>query len=177
MKQVMKTLVVLFSMLAVVLLGCQPKAPTGLSDTDLEAIGEVMDSGQMGPGTTDWRAYTDLFYTNDAIVLPPNRETIKGREAIISYLGESPPITDLQFDQVEVGGSGDIAYEYGKYSLTMAVEGEEPFQDNGKYIVILKRQPDGSWKVALDIFNSDLPIAVPEPVAETEAEEETESEM
>lgn len=74
----------------------------------------------------------------------------------------SRSITDIQFDIVEVGGAGDIAYVYGKYSLTMAPEGKEPVKDIGKYIEIWNRQPDGSWKVALDIFNSDLPLAVSE---------------
>jgi ketosteroid isomerase-like protein len=31
-------------------------------------------------------------------------------------------------------------------------------EDRGKYLEIWKRQADGSWKVALDIFNSDLPL-------------------
>ena len=174
----MKTLVLFLSMLAVILLGCQPNAPTELSDADKEAIQKVTDAAvQMAPGTTDWSDYTDLYYANDATILPPNAEAIKGREEIISFFGSFPPITEMQFDQVEVNGAGDIAYVYGKYSMTMTIEGSESAQDNGKYIEIWKRQPDGSWKVALDIFNSDLPIAVPEPVAETEAEEETESEM
>ena len=32
-----------------------------------------------------------------------------------------------------------------------------PAADDGKYIEIWKRQADGSWKIAYDIFNSDLP--------------------
>ncbi len=37
-------------------------------------------------------------------------------------------------------------------------------QDRGKAILIWKQQPDGSWKGAADIFNSDL--RTPEPVTE-----------
>ena len=29
--------------------------------------------------------------------------------------------------------------------------------DKGKYLTVWKKQPDGSWKVLLDIYNSDLP--------------------
>ena len=113
---------------------------------------------QMGRETTDWVAYTEHYYAPEAVVLPPNTEAVRGREEIISFFDAFPPITDFQFDQVEVGGARDIAYVYGRYSLTMAAEGEEPVQDTGKYIEIWKRQPDGSWKVALNIFNSDLPL-------------------
>jgi ketosteroid isomerase-like protein len=34
----------------------------------------------------------------------------------------------------------------------------EPFQESGKYVVILQKQPDGSWLVVVDIWNSDLPL-------------------
>jgi ketosteroid isomerase-like protein len=36
--------------------------------------------------------------------------------------------------------------------------------DKGKYVEIWKKQPDGSWKCAVDMFNSDLPAA-PAPAA------------
>jgi len=123
----------------------------------------------MGPGTTDWTAYTEHYYTSDGIILPPNAEAIEGKENIISFLGSFPPITDMQFNHIKVEGAGDIAYVYGRYFLAMEGEGEEAIQDNGKYLEIWKRQSDGSWKVAIDIFNSDLPISVPEAeTAETE---------
>jgi len=35
--------------------------------------------------------------------------------------------------------------------------------DKGKYIVIWKKV-DGEWKYYRDIFNSDLPIPVPETI-------------
>ena len=31
--------------------------------------------------------------------------------------------------------------------------------DTGKYVVVFRKQADGAWKVAADIFNSDLPPA------------------
>ena len=43
--------------------------------------------------------------------------------------------------------------------MVMTLPGVEgPIPDHGKYIEIWRRQSDGSWKVALDIFNSDLPL-------------------
>ncbi len=30
--------------------------------------------------------------------------------------------------------------------------------DKGKYVTVWKKQADGSWKVMLDIFNTDLPM-------------------
>lgn len=33
----------------------------------------------------------------------------------------------------------------------------KPMSDKGKYIVVLQKQADGSWKIVRDISNSDLP--------------------
>jgi ketosteroid isomerase-like protein len=30
--------------------------------------------------------------------------------------------------------------------------------DKGKYVTIWRKQPDGSWKVVEDMFNSDIPM-------------------
>jgi len=35
-------------------------------------------------------------------------------------------------------------------------------KDRGKFLDIWKKQTDGSWKVAIDMVNSDLSAATPE---------------
>jgi hypothetical protein len=32
-----------------------------------------------------------------------------------------------------------------------------PMQDYGKYTSIWRKQPDGSWKIIVDMFNTDAP--------------------
>jgi len=39
----------------------------------------------------------------------------------------------------------------------------EPVGDQGKGVEVWKKQRDGSWKVVLDIFNSDVPAPAPPP--------------
>jgi ketosteroid isomerase-like protein len=118
-----------------------------------EAVLEIANT------TGDHTAYGNLYYAPDVVMMPPNREAVRGREAVIAWQHEMAPYESLQYTQVEVDGAGDMAYVYGNYTLTMpAAEGEEPMQDRGKYIEIWRRQPDGSWKVTLGVFNSDLPL-------------------
>ena len=54
---------------------------------------------------------------------------------------------------------GDTAIEVGSYTLDIQPEGGNLITDIGKYVVVFKRQADGSWKLATDIFNSDMPAA------------------
>ena len=76
-----------------------------------------------------------------------------------SWFENFPPFEDMQLNQVEVDGAGDIAYVYGTFSMILMLpDVEEPVPDAGKYIEIWRRQADGSWKIVMDIFNSDLPV-------------------
>jgi ketosteroid isomerase-like protein len=62
---------------------------------------------------------------------------------------------DITNEEVQV--SGDLAFARGTYAATVTPKagGEETFID-GKYMTILKRQTDGSWKIHRDIFNSNV---------------------
>jgi ketosteroid isomerase-like protein len=152
-------------MIPVYLLGlmgisCSTGAPPGFTEADRAQIRTTMESAlEISNTSGDLVEYANLYYAPDAIVMPPNEEAVRGREAIIAWNESFPPYEDLQFTQVEVDGARDIAYVYGTYTMVMVgSEMGEPVTDRGKYIEIWRRQGDGSWKVALDIFNSDMPL-------------------
>ncbi len=54
-----------------------------------------------------------------------------------------------------VARSGEIGYTTGTYRMSDRVKGKM-LVDRGKYVTVWKHEPDGSWKVQLDIFNSDV---------------------
>ncbi len=58
-------------------------------------------------------------------------------------------------------GFGDLAYVRGRYQLHLAIEGAAV--DSGKCLEIRRRQPDGTWLLEVDIFNSSLPLPGPRP--------------
>ena len=64
-----------------------------------------------------------------------------------------------QLTKAEASRGGDLGYTVGTYVLTLHDPKGEPVTDRGKYVTVWKKQADGSWKVAADIFNSDLPAA------------------
>lgn len=88
--------------------------------------------------------------------MPPNATPARGRAAIAEFLAAFPTIPLFRAEMLRVEGEGDLAYVHGTYHLEMRMpDGMVP--DDGKYIEIWKRQADGSWRIAYDIFNSDLP--------------------
>ena len=109
---------------------------------------------------------TVSYYSDDATLLPPNASAVTGKPAIHALWASmlSPGSTiSWQANKVEVSRSGDLAYLTGSYSDTAKDPQGHVVTDHGKEVEVWKKQPDGKWKVAADIWNSDLPLApVPE---------------
>ena len=68
-------------------------------------------------------------------------------------------VPTLTLSTVEVTELGDTAYEVGDYTMKMQPPGADAMSDRGKYLVVWKRQADGAWKLAVDIWNTNLPPA------------------
>jgi uncharacterized protein (TIGR02246 family) len=103
------------------------------------------------------------YYSDDAIVLPPNAAIATTKEAIRNIWKDLLASPGLVFrwktTKVEVAKSGDMAYSSGTYELTMNGAGGKPVNDRGKYVVVWEKQADGKWKCGADIWNSDLPAS------------------
>jgi uncharacterized protein (TIGR02246 family) len=58
----------------------------------------------------------------------------------------------------EVRILGDRAYSHGTYEFEIAPkQGGEPRSCSGKFLDILEKQVDGSWKIAIDCHNYSMP--------------------
>jgi len=98
-------------------------------------------------------------YTEDATILPPNAEIMKGKGAITTFWqgAREMGVKEAKLETVELTPMGDkTACEIGKYVLKIHPEGGEAFTDKGKYMMIWKLE-DGSWKWDSDAWNSSLP--------------------
>ena len=106
------------------------------------------------------------YYSDDAIVLPPNASAATTKEAIRKAwqdLLTSPGLViSWKATRVEVAKSGDMAYVSGTYEVTMNDASGKPVNDRGKYLEVWEKQSDGKWKCGADAWNTDLPAAPPE---------------
>lgn len=89
------------------------------------------------------------LYADDAVLLPPDHEPVRGRAAIGEFWRQG---TDegLEVSTLTVEVDGNLGYLVGRYNLPAT--DEEP-ADSGKYVMCLKRQRDGAWKLTADIWN------------------------
>ena len=99
------------------------------------------------------------LYTEDARILPPNSEMIQGREGIEAYWdgGFQMGIKDIVLTTVDVMGMGDMVCEIGKAVVSIQPEGMDAIEDMAKYLVVWKKDMDGTWKLHVDIWNTSLP--------------------
>ena len=95
------------------------------------------------------------FSTEDVILMSPGEPMTRGRKAFEetydSRMDKTSNGTHTN-ELVEYGVDGDLAYQIGTYAVTGGSSDEQ-----GKFLNVLKRQADGTWKVAVSMFNSDRP--------------------
>lgn len=160
----MSTLRVVVLAVCLGLLAASPSlAQAGLTQADVAAIRESTNAFAKAALAKDFATVASL-YTEDAVVNPAMEPAVKGRTAIRAWFEKFPPLTEFKANIVKVEGRGDLAYVLGSVSLTMVPPGAPaPVKDLGKYVEIRRKQADGKWLIAVDIFNSDAPPAPPGP--------------
>ena len=110
---------------------------------------------------------TVAFYSDDAIVLPPNATSAATKETVRNLwkdlLAAPGLVISWRPSKVKLGHNGAMAWVSGAYELTMNDVGGKPINDRGKYLEVWEKQTDGNWKCAADMWNSDLAASAPAP--------------
>ncbi len=140
--------------------GCAPQVDV---EAEAAAIRETTDVEWLEAGQAKDLDRFVSFYTDDASLFLPNAPIVTGKEAIRSGMSQafSTPSFAIswQTTNIEVSRTGDLAYSYGTYEETANDPEGNPVSERGKWVAIWEKQPDGSWKVVIEILNSDGPAA------------------
>ena len=153
-------------------LGCTAAVETTGQDIDLEAERALLletDRTQAEAYSTSETPLDTIFasFTDDARVLAPDIPMAEGWEASRAVFAklEALPGYSLKWSPAiaDVGGAADLGYTIGTYHMKLPGSDGSIVEIDGKYLSIWKRQPDGNWKIAVDMFNTDGP-----PVPATE---------
>ncbi len=99
-------------------------------------------------------------YAPDAVYMPPHHAAVHGRDAIYEYLKNPMKhgVGELTYEVTFIKHSGDLAYDVGRYTMSLP-HGNGKRQDRGKYLTVWRRQANGDWQIAADMWSSDLPAS------------------
>ncbi len=119
---------------------------------DKSAIEKLNDTFSQASNKGDFATLSGM-YTQDATLMPPQADTVRGRDAIQTFwkaAGEQ--VGDIKLTTVDVKPLGtDAAREIGTF--TLKTRGQQQQEVVGKYVVIWQKE-DGDWKLATDIWNT-----------------------
>ena len=139
--------------------GCAPRVDMAAEEA---AIREMSVEWMNAANAKDVERILGL-YTDDTSLYPPNLAIVTGKDAIRTYYSqvlESPGfVISLEVTNVGISSAGDLAYSAGTSETTVNDAQGNPVTVREKWVAILKKQPDGTWKSVLDIWNSDQPAA------------------
>jgi ketosteroid isomerase-like protein len=101
------------------------------------------------------------LYAADAISMPSYEPMLEGiaaiRKSSEAMMKSGMKITSFEPVTVKVLVNGNMITEIGTYKMSMSMPGmEKPMNDHGKYLTIWEKQKDGSLKVKVDTWNTDV---------------------
>ena len=107
-----------------------------------------------GAGFVSW-------FAEDGVLLGNGAAPLVGKVAIAktaNWLAKDYQLTWTPTEAV-MGPSGDIGYTWSHYEGRSKDANGNPVLTSGRFITIWRREPDGSWKVALDAGANDAAAA------------------
>jgi ketosteroid isomerase-like protein len=98
--------------------------------------------------------------TEEHIMIAPGRPPTVGKKANDEANGRVFQMFDIDetWTPQETVISGDLAYQRGTFTVEASPKaGGNKTRTSGTFMRIYRRQPDGSWRMTRDMFNSDQP--------------------
>lgn len=116
--------------------------------TEIEAVNRDME---IAFGRKDLLAVAK-FYADDARLIGPRGQEVRGREAIDAYWANVRNPKSWRLEAFDIGGSLNEAYQFGRSTLVQEnATGDRTSVTD--FVVIWKRGSDGRWKIALDFYH------------------------
>ena len=134
----------------------------GKAAPQADASATVAELGQMNRdfaaalNAKDAKAAAAL-YTEDAVLVPPGEPLVRGRAAIEEYWRgaiEAGGVRDVSAETIDALSSGALGYELGSFAFTVNGPDGAPLTERGRYVELLRREPDGRWLSTHGIWNA-----------------------
>lgn len=163
-KSLLQVSIILLVLPLFVILNCGKQGEVVDVEADISAINNILDQYASSINAGDIDQWISLW-AEDGIQMPPDNPAVVGKENIKAGLQSSFDLYkwEMTINGEEVRVAGIWAFARGNYTYTLIPkEKGKTIKGNGKYLSILTKQADGSWKFARDCFNNNAPPQVSE---------------
>ncbi|MFQ6113824.1 MAG: YybH family protein [bacterium] len=133
--------------------------PAVETEADIAALNEIWNQYADGINTGNLDLWISLW-TDDGIQIAPDAPAVVGKKQIRAKYEIIFPQFNFKMTITckETKVAGDWTFARGTYTLSMTPKaGGETVKIDGKYLSILEKQADGTWKIARDCFNYNAP--------------------
>ena len=128
-----------------------------LTAEEVAAVEAAADAYLAAMRAGDW-ALVARSFADDAVRIPPHEEPHRGRDAIEAWLGGIEELSSYELTRDRIEGADGLAYVRGRYAITLRPVGAPgPVSDEGDFLEVWRREPDGAWRVAEAIWNTRQP--------------------
>jgi ketosteroid isomerase-like protein len=146
---------------AVILITCtqgEPESASTMAD-DMITVSRMLVSLDRIAAEADVDEFL-TYVSDDAVMMPPDELAVVGKRAISDWYATlyANYTVELKHDPLETDIFGDIIVHRGNASFTATpIAGGQPISQDNKYLMVIKKQPDGSLKIWRVVFNSNAP--------------------
>ena len=123
----------------------------------VERIWKAYSAANVAGDTDSYMALCD----EDIVKMGPNKPAVFGKAALEDRKRKGHQKWNYENQDIKIEETqvfGEWGFARGIYTATLTAKaGGKTIEVDGKYLTIFKKQADGSWKVARDCYNSNVP--------------------
>ena len=111
------------------------------------------------------------LYSADATLIRSSVPPVRSLPAIRSFLVSllEAGLGDVEMESMRLEVLGDVALDLGRCKMLVPVAMGKRREERGKYLIVLVRQPAGTWKILADCWSADLAVNVNPSLTDTAA--------
>jgi ketosteroid isomerase-like protein len=99
------------------------------------------------------------FWTEDALVYAPGLPVVAGKAALLAYVQATLAIPGFHItwtsSEVHLSPDNQLAYLLSQNAVTAPGPAGELTTTRGRGVTIWRREADGEWRCAVDIWNAE----------------------
>ena len=140
-----------------VLLACLSCSPNRDTEPEREALMQTSRAWARAAASGDVERMVS-FWADDAIILPPDRPAVVGKDAIRDFVRRSFALPHFSVtwepERARISAAGDIGYLVERNQFTFADSSGKMHTLFGKAVTVWRRDRTGPWVCIIDTWNA-----------------------